>query len=135
MKTSILASALSFLAAASAVSVSYDTGYDDAARSMNVVSCSDGPNGLAGQYPTQGALPTFPNIGGVPAIAGHGSPECGSCWQLTYEGNSIYVLGIDHSTDYNIALAAMNDLTNGNAEFLGRVEATATEVDPSLCGL
>lgn len=29
----------------------------------------------------------------------------------------------------------MNDLTNGNAEFLGRVEATATEVDPSLCGL
>lgn len=42
---------------------------------MTVVACSDGPNGLADEYPTQGDLPTFPNIGGVPAIAGHGSDK------------------------------------------------------------
>ena len=29
----------------------------------------------------------------------------------------------------------MNDLTNGQAEALGRVDATVTQVDKSKCGL
>lgn len=45
------------------------------------------------------------------------------------------MLGIDQSQGYNIAFAAMDDLTNGNAEFYGRVEAEATEVSSTLCGL
>ena len=36
----------SLAATARTLSVSYDTGYDDASRSLNVVSCSDGANGL-----------------------------------------------------------------------------------------
>jgi hypothetical protein len=35
----------------------------------------------------------------------------------------------------NIALDAMNDLTNGQAVFLGRVEADVAQVDVSNCGL
>ena len=64
-----------------------------------------------------------------------GQNKCGTCWKLTYEGKSINVLGIDQSQGYNIAFAAMDDLTNGNAEFLGRIEATAAQVDKSVCGL
>jgi len=32
--------------AAAAESISYDPGYDDGSRSMNVIACSDGGNGL-----------------------------------------------------------------------------------------
>ena len=54
--------------------VSFDRGYDDAGRSMSTVTCSDGPNGLMKKYPTQGALPGFPHIGGVPGV-GWNSPS------------------------------------------------------------
>lgn len=103
MKLSILASAFTFLASASAVSgmappslpsralpalnkdrghgnanllpiVAFDRGYDDSSRSMSTVTCSDGPNGLMKKYPTQGAIPGFPNIGGVPGV-GWNSPS------------------------------------------------------------
>lgn len=64
-------SIISLVAAASAVSVSYDTGYDDADRSLASVSCSDGTNGLLTKgYSTQGSLPDFPYIGGADIIAG-----------------------------------------------------------------
>ena len=42
---------------------------------MSSVSCSDGPNGLMKKFPTQGDLPVFPYVGGVPAIAGWNSPS------------------------------------------------------------
>lgn len=50
--------AILFAAAATAETVSYDLGYDDAARSMTAVSCSDGTNGLITKgYATQGSIP------------------------------------------------------------------------------
>ncbi|KAL7933327.1 cerato-platanin [Trichoderma chlorosporum] len=127
-----------FTAAVSADTVSYDTGYDDGSRSMDDVSCSDGPNGLVTRYgwQTQGAIPRFPYIGGAAAIAGWNSASCGTCWQLQYSGHSIYVLAIDHSgSGFNIALDAMNALTGGQAVDLGRVDATATQVAVSNCGI
>ncbi|SPN97371.1 related to Protein SnodProt1 [Cephalotrichum gorgonifer] len=132
MKTSMIASA--FVATAAAVSVSYDRGYDDASRSMSTVTCSDGPNGLASRFPTQGKLPVFPYIGGAPGVTWN-SPLCGSCWKVTYQGHSIHMLAIDSANGFNMAFAAMNDLTKGNAEFLGTVQAEATQVDKSICGL
>ncbi|KIL67020.1 hypothetical protein M378DRAFT_159980 [Amanita muscaria Koide BX008] len=120
-------------------SVSYDPIYDQGSTSLSTVACSDGPNGLETKgYTTFSSLPAFPNIGGVPAIAGWNSPNCGTCWQLTYtpagaSAISIYVLGIDHSVGYNIALEAMNTLTNGQAVDLGRVDVAAVQVDPSNC--
>ena len=138
-----ISSALFFIAAAHAatVTVSYDTTYDDASTSLNEVSCSDGPYGLEPRFSTFGSLPNFPYIGGAQAVAGWGSPNCGTCWQLTYTNpsgiaKSINVLAIDHAASgFNIAEAAMNDLTDGQAVFLGRVNAESTQVAASVCGL
>ncbi|KAI1099577.1 SnodProt1 [Jackrogersella minutella] len=137
MQFSKLIQILSLAAASSAVSVSYDTGYDDASRSLTAVSCSDGQNGLITRYgwQTQGAIPAT-YIGAADTIAGWNSPNCGTCYQLTYNGKTINLYAIDHAgSGFNIALDAMNALTNGQAVALGRVEATSTQVDPSVCGV
>ena len=134
--TSLVALA-ALISSAFAVTVSYDQTYDNRSGSLTTVACSDGPNGLITKgFSTFGSLPHFPNIGGAQAVGGWNSASCGTCWQLTYSGNSINVLAIDHAASgFNIALEAMNTLTDGQAEFLGRVDATATQVDASQCGL
>ncbi|KAF4951312.1 hypothetical protein FGADI_7510 [Fusarium gaditjirri] len=133
---------LFYLAAAltsvSATTVSYDPGYGDSGRALTAVACSDGKNGLITKYKwkTQGQIPKFPYIGGAQAVAGWNSPNCGTCWKLTYKGKSINVLAIDHTdAGFNISPAAMNALTNNQAVQLGRVDATATQVAISNCGL
>ena len=69
-------------------------------------------------------------------MTGFGSAECGTCWELTFNGESINVLAIDHTASgFNIALSAMNALTNNQAVFLGRVNAQAQQVAASACGL
>lgn len=120
-----------------AITVSYDTGYDDASRSLAVVSCSDGSNGLLTKgYTTQGSLKNFPNIGGASTIAGWNDANCGSCYQLSYGGRSINVLAIDHAAaGFNIAQEAMDTLTGGQAVALGRIDATYTQLAASECGL
>ncbi|ROW16044.1 hypothetical protein VPNG_02506 [Cytospora leucostoma] len=131
-------STLFLAAAASAVTVSYDTGYDLSSRSLTVVSCSDGANGLITKYgyQTQGDIPDFPYIGGADAIAGWNSASCGTCWQLTYGSNSIKVLAIDHAASgFNIGEDALNALTNNQAVALGRIDATATQLAVTECGL
>ena len=128
---------LSLISLASAITVSYDTGYDDGSRSLSVVSCSDGANGLLTKgYSTQSSLPSFPRIGGASVIAGWNSASCGTCWSLTYQGTTINVLAIDHAAEgFNIAQEAMDQLTNGQAVALGRVDAEYVQVDASVCGL
>ncbi|PCH34756.1 Cerato-platanin [Wolfiporia cocos MD-104 SS10] len=123
--------------AQSSVTVAYDETYDSSSASLSTVSCSDGANGLETKgYTTFGSLPDFPYIGAAAAVSGWNSAECGTCWELEYDGNTINVLAIDHAASgFNIALAAMNELTNNQAQFLGRVTATATQVDASSCGL
>ncbi|KAI0648422.1 Cerato-platanin [Trametes meyenii] len=139
MKLATLAVALLAIPAAlcDVVSVSFDQVYDNAAGSLTTVACSDGQNGLITKgFTTFGSLPTFPNIGGAPAVTGFNSPACGTCWQLTHNGTSINVLAIDTGAKgFNIALAAMNKLTNNNAVQVGRINITATQVDASACGL
>jgi hypothetical protein len=118
--------------------VSYDTGYDNGSRPLTAVSCSDGANGLITRYgwQTQQQVSKFPYIGGSDSIPGWNSANCGTCWSATYNGKTIYILAIDHAgSGLNIALDAMNDLTNGNAVALGRVDATVAQVDVSNCGL
>lgn len=58
-------------------SVSFDRGYDDGARSLTAVSCSDGENGLITTYgwDTQSEVAGFPYIGGVEAVGGWNSPN------------------------------------------------------------
>ncbi|KAF2084458.1 epl1 protein [Saccharata proteae CBS 121410] len=136
--STIIASITTLALGASATTVSYDTGYDDASRSLTAVSCSDGANGLMTKYgwSVQGDVSGFPNIGGVDTVAGWGSANCGKCYSLSYNGNTIYVLAVDHAASgFNIAEKAMNTLTNGQAEALGRIDATTAEVAISNCGL
>lgn len=127
-------------AAATSVSVSYDQKYDVGGTSLSTVACSDGVNGLLTEgFTTFQSIPSFARIGGAPTIAGWNSPNCGKCYQLHYQGGkvdkSIYLAAIDSAPGgFNIALEAMNELTNGLAEQLGRVQATYTEVERSLCG-
>lgn len=120
---------------------------------MTAVSCSDGANGLITKYgwQTQGAIPNYPYIGGYQGIAGWNSPQacslalllfsranyalqCGTCYSVTYNANTIYVLAIDHTaTGFNLAKQAMDALTNNQAEMLGRVDAQYVQVDNSKC--
>ena len=138
MKVFTIVSTLAlFASSALGITVSYDTTYDNRGQSLATVSCSDGTNGLLTRgFSTFGSLPGFPNIGGAAAVGGWNSPSCGTCWRLTYQGRSINVLAIDHAgAGFNIALTAMNTLTNGQAVNLGRIDATATQVAASNCGL
>ena len=117
-------------ALASAITVSYDTGYDDGSRSLAAVSCSDGSNGLLTKgFTTQASLPRFPLIGGASTIEGWNSASCGKCYSLSYNGRSINVLAIDHAAEgFNIAQAAMDTLTGGQAVALGRIDATVSNI-------
>jgi len=135
MKVFVALAAL--ISSAAAVTVSYDTAYDNSGQSLDTVACSDGSNGLLTQgFTTFGSLPDFPYVGGVAAVSGWNSPNCGTCYQLTYNGTNITVLAIDRADDgFNLSEAAMNNLTDNQATSLGRVDAQATQVDKSQCGL
>ncbi|KAL2268893.1 hypothetical protein VTJ83DRAFT_3739 [Remersonia thermophila] len=138
MRLSAIFSVSSLLAAASAAQVSYDVGYDDAGRSLSVVSCSDGHNGLITRFgwQTQGQIPSFPYIGGAQAVGGWNSPSCGTCWAATYNGRTVHILAVDRASNgLNIGLRAMNDLTNGRAVELGRIDADVRQVALSSCGI
>ncbi|KAG9318080.1 Cerato-platanin [Chiua virens] len=140
--TSFAAAALVFVLPALAQtteSVSYDTTYDDASLSLADLACSNGPYGLMTKgYTTLGSLPDFPYIGGAYTVTGWDSPSCGTCYTLTYSitGATITVLAVDVALDgFNLSEEAMNALTGGNAVEYGRINATAVQVDASLCGL
>ena len=134
---STITSLVALFSVASAVDVRYDTTYDNSQGSLSTVACSDGANGLLTKgYTTFGSLPSFPNITAAQAVAGWNSPACGSCWQITYGGESINVTAVDHAGDgFNLSLEAMNTLTDGNAVEFGVVSAQATQIDPQYCGL
>jgi hypothetical protein len=71
-------------------SATYDNTYDNPYGSLNGVACSNGENGLLTKgFTTFGSLPSFPYIGGAQAVTGWNSPQCGSCWALTYQGKTI----------------------------------------------
>ncbi|KAI0822472.1 cerato-platanin-like secreted protein [Trametes gibbosa] len=144
----ILASALSLATAvlgvpassssggSSTLQVTYDTVYDKKSNSLNIVACSNGKHGLETKgYTTFGSLPNQ-YLGGAQAIAGWNSPNCGSCWRVTYNGTTINVLAIDHAqSGLNIGKKGLNKLTHGHAEELGVIHAKVKEVSPSKCGL
>ncbi|KAL2003189.1 hypothetical protein VTN02DRAFT_4689 [Thermoascus thermophilus] len=121
---------------AGTVEVKYDTTYDNPGLDLNTVSCSDGVNGLVTKgYKTAGSLPSFPRVGAAFTVSWN-SPNCGKCYQLTYNGKSIYITAIDSATNggFNIAQEALDELTGGLATQLGHVQATYAEAAPANCG-
>jgi len=71
-------------------SSTYDNTYDNGKNSLSIVACSNGQYGLLTKgFTTFNSLPSFPFIGGAQAVTGWNSPNCGSCWALTYKGKTI----------------------------------------------
>ncbi len=104
-----------------------NTGSRLPASPTSVATC-----GVAGWNSPHGRYPTSSNQ----RILLTSPVQCGTCYGITYNGNTIYVLAIDHAGDgFNLAEAAMNELTNGQAVQLGRVDAQYSQVDVSNCGL
>jgi hypothetical protein len=132
---------LAFLPAARSALVQYDTVYDNRATSLNAVACSDGKNGMITKgYKTFGDLPSFPHIGAASAVEGYNSASCGSCWELSYTNDktttSIFVTAIDHAGEgFVITQMGLQHLGGQQAVNTGKINATATRVGGSLCGL
>ncbi|KAI0329941.1 Cerato-platanin-domain-containing protein [Cubamyces sp. BRFM 1775] len=114
--------------------VTWDSTYDNPEGDMNTVACSNGDNGLNPPYAQFGDLPNFPYIGGSSFVEAWNSPNCGSCWKLTYKGTSIYVTLVDsYYQGFNIAKEAMDVLTDNNSDD-GPVQIVATQAPKSYCG-
>jgi len=138
--TTIAATLLSIitpLVSAGTGTASWDSTYDNGALSTLSVACSDGVNGLYTKgIKTLSAVPGFPMVGAAPTIAGWNSPNCGKCFAVTYNGNTVYITGVDTSrstTDFVLSKAALNKLTGGLADQLGRVAVTWSQV-PNRAG-
>ncbi|KAK7037549.1 hypothetical protein VNI00_011041 [Paramarasmius palmivorus] len=130
--------AILFAASSEAVKLSYDTTYDNSSGSLLTVTCSDGQNGLASEYPTFGDLPGFPHIGAASGIQWN-SPDCGFCYELTHATRrgrkSIYLLAMDRSVEgFTSSRQAMDDLTGGRAVELGSIDVEVQKVEDSSCG-
>ena len=70
-----------------------------------------------------------------PAFPDVNSDYCGTCWELTYDDTTINVLAINVATNgFTISEEAFDALTNGVALYISSVNATATQVDASVCG-
>ena len=119
------------------ISVSYDRTYDSALATSDDVSCSDWMKSKG--YLTLSELPSFPRVGGADIIDGTHSSLCGQCWQLAYHSpteTNVHVLVIDTAKKgFTISEHAMNDLTDGKAASLGRVEAVGKVVARDHCGM
>ena len=115
---------------ASAVNVRYNSQYDNASGGPTSVECFYGPGPLMGPDHF-GAVPSFPYIAGADMVLANTS-GCGSCWQITQGVNSVNVTVVDLSQDgFSLSREAMGKLTNGP----GPIEASATQIDGSFCGL
>ncbi|KAF8266796.1 Cerato-platanin [Lactarius quietus] len=142
-----LSAIFSVAAAATTEPLRDNSFYDNGQQSLNNVACSNGQNGLlsapngrvaSGHFTDFASLPTFPNIGGVFAVGGWNSSECGSCWQVTYPstGVTIYVTAIDSVfSGFDVSQAAMNTLTNGQGNQFSVIDVESTQVTKSFCGL
>lgn len=117
--------------------VTFDTTYDSGDLSLNNVACSNGDNGLVTKgFTTLNSLPSFPYIGGAHVVSGWNSPQCGSCWGLTYEGTTIYVTVVDTAgVGFNIARSAMQVLAGDEGVQTGKVSAQIAPADAWHCGL
>ncbi|QKX55486.1 uncharacterized protein TRUGW13939_02579 [Talaromyces rugulosus] len=118
------------------IDVAYDNTYDNKDQSTSTLACSDGENGLIKKgYNTLGALPKFPNVGGAPTIPGWNSPNCGACYGITYNGETVYIIGVDVAVDrFVLSQGALDALTGGQAVSLGHVTATYAPAPAQSCG-
>ncbi|KAL4063295.1 Cerato-platanin [Scleroderma yunnanense] len=126
--------------AQSTVKVTYDYNYMNATFPLNSTACSNGVNGLVTRgYPTLGSLPSFPNVGGIPGLTWN-STLCGTCWTLSYTFTNgttteVTITAVDAASTFNLSPQAFGHLGGSVGYEAGSVEAIATQVAVSECGL
>jgi len=144
MKVTIIAAAAAAffapLVSAASGTAAWDSVYDNGAQSTLTLACSDGANGLYTKgKQTLSQVPGFALVGAAPTIAGWNSPNCGKCFKVTYGSKTIYITGVDTSrstTNLVLSKYAMNQLTGGLADKLGRVSVTWEQVaNRANCGV
>ncbi|KAI9325884.1 cerato-platanin-like secreted protein, partial [Zopfochytrium polystomum] len=118
------------------VDVAFNPTYDTANMSTNSVACSNGETGLATKgFATLGDLPSFPNVSAV-AGASWNSTTCGKCFKVWHGNVSVNVIAVDlASSGFILSKTAMDLLTGGQAEKLGKIEAFSVETTATACGL
>ncbi|EJF62754.1 Cerato-platanin-domain-containing protein [Dichomitus squalens LYAD-421 SS1] len=144
MRSSVLAASLLALVLPAALAqtmisknVTFNQFYDDSSNSFDDVACSDGQNGLITRngWTTLGQASGFPNIGGVFAVEGFNSVNCGTCWALTFNNMTVNVLAVDTApVGFDISLEAMQSLVGARlAQDVGSVVAQVMQVDVTSC--
>jgi Cerato-platanin len=116
---------------------SWDAAYDVANSSMETTACSSLSN--TEYIEAFGQLPRFPLIAASFFVTGQGAAECGSCWELTWNGRKnpmrIHVVVMDAATrGFVLSKRAMDALTSGQATKLGRIDVEYQRALPSACG-
>ena len=120
------------------VRVTYNTLYDDPSWPLSSTACSNGVNGLENKWPTLGDVPNYPFVAGIPGLVWN-STLCGTCWQLEYDANGtkslITVIAVDEAGTFDVAEAAFSSWLGNSGVAAGAVNATATQLSPSDCGI
>jgi len=109
----------------------YDPIYQDASESTSVLDCAGTLINKNAAWTTFGELPRFPNIGGSDVVTGYDSAGCGTCWALSYQGNTVNVLVVDYAEEgFNIAESTFAQLAPVSD---GVIDVTAEQVAASVC--
>ncbi|KZV70898.1 Epl1 protein, partial [Peniophora sp. CONT] len=124
-----IAAAFALAAVVAATDVRFDPIYNTPGESTDVVACSN----LADQFPTFSSFPTYPSIGGAQAISGFADPDCGTCYNITFNGKSQLFTAIDVAGDGIVTSETSYSALADPAT--GEINASVVQVDKSLCGM
>ncbi|RPA92884.1 allergenic cerato-platanin Asp F13, partial [Choiromyces venosus 120613-1] len=114
----------------------YDNVYDLPGLPTLDLACS---NGVAGLSSTLGfdrfsQVLHYPLVGAVEKLEGWGSLSCRKCFRQS--GQSINIVTVDQGdTGFVLSLAALDQLTGGQGQVLGRVDVRYEEIGGWECGL
>ncbi|KAL9479541.1 hypothetical protein ACSS6W_004327 [Trichoderma asperelloides] len=123
------------LASAEIVSVTFNTLYDNPSRSLSEVACWRKGVGFEPNLDWKLQRDAVEFIG-IDAIHSFGLAQCRSCWKLEYGDKHKFLFAIDSAdSGFVLSLNAMQYLTGGQARELVRIDAKATQVDVSNCGI
>ncbi|KAI9353007.1 Cerato-platanin [Zopfochytrium polystomum] len=135
--TAAAVAALSLLvpaASATPARVSYNPMYSNTQLGIGGLTCAP----YLSQFGTTlGSVPVKPGVfyAASANLAGlWNSPNCGSCYSLSYNGKTVYVVAIDACGDgFLVSTEGLDALTGGKAVELGGVTADAQPVDKTNC--
>ena len=114
------------------INVRHDSGYDVNTSTPRMVDCLSDRNGPLAGVKNFGEVKTFPYIGAADVVKSDHS-GCGSCWEMSYEGNVVVITVVDSAPDgFNLTRKAMDDLTANSGQV---IIANATQLPGSDCGL